>query len=95
MKTEQIINPKLVGEITTLIQAGTAANRRIREMFHGWEQLHALAGLERGFYCQVGQVAQAAGENFGCDEWCALDKLGMAAYQAYMAGATQIAMDQI
>ena len=50
------MNTELITQITEIIQAWNTADRRIREMLHGWEQRGARAGLERSAYIQIGQL---------------------------------------
>lgn len=81
-----VINPELVAQITTLVQAWNTADRRICDMFHGWEQRSTRAGLERGFYVQVGLLP-------GADAIADLDDaeaIGRAVYAAYMRGGTPL-----
>lgn len=85
------INSELVGQITSLVQAWNTADRRIREMFHGWEQRATRAGLERGFYMQVGSLP-------GAESIADLDDaeaIGRAVYAAYMQGGVVANIDTL
>lgn len=85
------INPDLVAQITTLVQAWNTADRRLREMFHGWEQRATRAGLERGFYMQVGNLP-------GAESIADLDDaeaIGRAVYAAYMHGGITANLDTL
>lgn len=92
METTQTINPELVSQITALVQAWNTADRRIRDMFHGWEQRATRAGLERGFYLQVGQLPGA--DTLLNAEFDDLEQIGRHVYQAYRNGAVVAAMDE-
>lgn len=84
-----VTNPELVAQITTLVQAWRTADRRICDMFHGWEQRSTRAGLERGFYVQVGLLP-------GADAIADLDDaeaIGRAVYAAYMRGGITANID--
>lgn len=85
------VNPELVAQITTLVQAWTDADRRLREMFHGWEQRATRAGLDRGFCLQLAQLPGASavvGEEI--DD---MEVAGRMLYRAYMGGAVTAALD--
>lgn len=86
-----IINPELVGQITSLVQAWNTADRRIREMFHGWEQRATRAGLERGFYVQVGNLP-GAGSIADLDD---VEAVGRSVYAAYMQGGVTANIDTL
>lgn len=90
---ETTINQDLVEQITTLVQAWNTADRRVREMLHGWEQRATRAGLERGFYVQVGQLSGACAV-VGIDEMDT-EEAGRVVYAAYMRGGVTAAMDVI
>lgn len=94
MKTE-IINAKLVEDITKIIQEWNAANTQSRNFFHGWQQLSVLAGLEQGAYGQMGKAAARCGENFGMDPYEDLRVLGETAFLAYKRGGFESLMDII
>lgn len=87
----QTINPALVEQINTLVAAWTAADRRCREFFHGWEQRAICAGLERGFYVQVGMLpgADALSETEDSEQG------GREVYAAYVAGGMAANRDTI
>ena len=85
------INPELVAQITALVQAWNTADRRCRDMFHGWEQRATRAGLERGFYMQVGHLP-------GAESIADLDDaeaIGRAVYAAYMHGGITANLDTL
>lgn len=86
------INSELVAQITTLVQAWNTADRRIREMFHGWEQRATRAGLERGFYREIGQLPGAESIGGDMDD---LEQIGRAVYAAYRNGAVIAALDEM
>lgn len=85
------VNPELVEQITALVQAWTEADRRIREMFHGWEQRSARAGVDRGFCLQLAQLPGASAV-IG-DEIDDMETAGRLLYRAYTGGAVTAAMD--
>ncbi len=88
------INAELVEQINALVQAWNAADRRCREMFHGWEQRSMRAGLERGFYLQIAELPGTWGvlrdENIDDGETA-----GRTVYEAYRRGGMQAAMDTL
>lgn len=86
------INPTLVGQINTLVAAWNAADRRLRELFHGWEQRATRAGLERGFYLEI---AQLPGTESVAGETEDMEAAGRAVYAAYRNGAVTAALDLI
>lgn len=84
------VNPQLVEQVTSLVKVWNTADRRIPEMFHGWEQKATRAGLERGFFVQVGQLPGA--DTFS-GEMNDLEQVGRAVYAAYQQGAVTAALD--
>ena len=86
------INHQLVAQITSLVQAWTTADRRIREMFNGWEQRAMRAGLERGFYIEIAQIPGAEIMAGDVDD---LEQAGRIVYAAYQRGAVTAALDTL
>jgi hypothetical protein len=82
-----IVNTALVEQITALIQKWNTADRRLRAHLHGWEQQTARAGLERGFYVQVGWLPEAAEVAEWVGETDDYESIGRVVYEAYMLGA--------
>jgi hypothetical protein len=87
------INPELVAQITTFVQNWNIADRRLRDMFHGWEQRATRAGLEHGFYVQLAQLP-------GADRLVAQDDLeneprGRLVYAAYIRGGVVSVLDTL
>lgn len=86
----ETVNPELVGQINTLVEAWTTADRRIRDTFHGWEQRAARAGLERGFYVELAKLPAAHTVIDGEIE--DMETAGRAVYAAYRAGGVVAAL---
>jgi hypothetical protein len=86
------VNPELVRQTTTLVVAWNTADRRIREVLHGWEQRAARAGLERGFYVQLAKLPGA--DTLIDGEIEDLEATGRAVYAAYRAGGFAAAIDE-
>lgn len=86
-----IINPELVEQITTLVQAWTVADRRLRDLFHGWEQLATRAGLERGFHLQLAKLPGVDALTGG--EIDDMEEAGRVIHEAYSRGTVRSAMD--
>jgi hypothetical protein len=89
--TNPTINPELVAQITTRVQAWTVADRRIRALFHGWEQRAARAGVERGFYTQLGTLPNTSTL---CDEEDDSEAAGRHLYAAYLRGGLMANLDR-
>lgn len=86
------INTELVAQITSLVQAWTTADRRIREMFHGWEQRATRAGLECGFYVEVAKLPGADAIAGDVED---MEQAGRMVYEAYRRGAVTAALDDV
>lgn len=94
MKNETIktINLELVGEINIVVSEWLEANKRARNLFHGWQQRSVLAGLEHGAMLQIGKLAET--HRFTSpDDDRDIQTTGRECYEAYMRGATESAMD--
>ena len=85
------ISHELVSQITSLVQAWNTADRRLREMFHGWEHRATRGGLERGFYLQLGQLPGV--ETVVGDEIDNTETAGRMLYHAYVGGAVTAGLD--
>lgn len=90
--TNQTINPELVAAINAIVREWREANDRTRNMFHGWQQRSALAGLEQGAMLQIGKLAES--HRFtSLDDERDIQTTGRECYEAYMRGATKAAID--
>lgn len=89
----ETVNPELVGHINTLVEAWNTADRRIRDMFHGWEQRATRAGLERGFYIELAKLPGA--DTVIESEIEDMETAGRAVYAAYRAGGVTAALDTV
>jgi hypothetical protein len=88
----ETINAEMVGQINTLVEAWNTADRRIRDMFHGWEQRATRAGLVRGFYIELAQLPGA--DTLINGEIEDMETAGRAVYAAYRAGGVTAALDE-
>ena len=88
-----IINPDLVAQITTLVQAWDTADRRIREMLHGWEQRATRAGLECGFYLQLAKLPGA--DIIVGNDAIEMEEAGRIVYASYVRGHVHAALDTL
>lgn len=91
---EPIINPELVGKINSLVEAWNTADRRIREMLHGWEQRATRAGLERGFYRELATLPGIDAIT-GSAEIDDQEETGRLVYDAYRRGGMAAALDAL
>jgi len=95
----EIIDSDLVGEVTKIIQAWSAADQRIREMLHGWEQISARSGIEIGAYREIGKLGwnypsyAIIGRQGEADEMNN-EELGREIHGDYMRGACHAALSE-
>jgi len=90
---ETVVNPELVGCINTLVEAWTTADRRLRSMFHGWEQRATRAGLERGFYIELAKLPGA--DTVIEDDIEDMETAGRIVYEAYRVGGVTAVRDEV
>jgi hypothetical protein len=83
----EIVDLEMVEEINQLVEEWNIADRYLRSFFHGWQQRSARAGLERGFYLQVGNlVSENDLHEFGATPHMTTHEIGEMVYAAYRRG---------
>lgn len=77
------VNPQLVEQISSLVEAWRESDQLCQKTFKGWQKQSIRAGLEEGFYLQVGLLN-------GVDEFLGIEfmnrkEAGKLDYEAYMS----------